>query len=372
MYTKQTNTSKYTYQEIFSYEHLLNCAYLCCKNVYWKTSVINYMLSVVSNISKTYKLLMNNKFRFGSTNEFDIYERGKKRHIKSIHIKERVVQKCICKYCLHPLFDKTLIYDNCACQKGKGLNFAINRLKGMLQKYYRRFGNQGYALIFDFSNFFNSISHKQCMKILESKIQDKQVLSVIENCLDVYSEEVVIKNGCVIDKKGLGLGSEISQCIATLIPNSIDHMIKDKYRCKYYIRYMDDGIIIHNNKDFLSNLLVEIQKEAEKLGLQLNIKKTRIVKISKQFTFLKKRISVLDNGSIIMKIDKSSITRMRRKLNKFSKKYECGKMSIKNIQDSYNSWRSFALQFNSYNTVKSMDRLFYQKFNIPFNKKGGR
>lgn len=364
-YNKEEDASFYTFDKVFSFEHLLECANLCKRNVYWKTSVINYMLSVFKNVYQTYSELINGKFKFKGTREFDITERGKTRHIKSIQIRERVVQKCLCRFCLHPLFDKTFIYDNGASLPHKGLSFSLNRLKCMLQRHYREFGNNGYVLLFDFSDYFGSISHNKCIEMISKKIEDERLLKLIRECLDVYSEKTV-NNEQGEDKVGIGLGSELSQFFALLFANPIDHLIKDKYRFKHYIRYMDDGIIIHSDKTELEFLKDEIYKKAEELGLKLNSKKTKIVKLNHQFTFLKKRISLLDNGKIIMKIDKNSITRMRRKLKKFHKLYLEGKMNFKNIKDSYNSWRSFALSFDAYKSVQSMDRLFYQLFQKPY------
>lgn len=125
------------FDEVFSFEHMYNSALLCKNNVMWKSSVQNYMRNIEYNVSESLYLLKIDRFKFKNTFEFYIYERGKLRHIKSIHIRERVVQKVLCLYCLNPLFHPKFIYDNGASTKDKGLNFAINRMK-MIKKFYRR------------------------------------------------------------------------------------------------------------------------------------------------------------------------------------------------------------------------------------------
>ena len=87
--------------------------------------------------------------------------------------------------------------------------------------------------------------------------------------------------------RGATLGSQISQDMALVIPNDVDHFIKDKMRVKHNIRYMDDGNIIHDSKHFLKNLQEAVGDRFAEIGLTLNPKKTCIVKATKGFMFLK-------------------------------------------------------------------------------------
>lgn len=345
------------FEWVFSYEHLLKSADLCKRNVNWKASVQNFMYEKDFNVSVIHNELMKNRFRVKHKHKFGLYERGKKRIIQSVHIRERVVQRCLCDYCLTPLLEPTFCYDNCASQKGKGISFAINRVQRHLQKYYRENGsNSGYVLLFDYSNYFGSINHDMIMNKLKKYVTDKRILDIIQIFINEFDE-------------GLGLGSQVSQVLSLFAASPIDHMIKDKMRFKYFIRYMDDGLIIHNNKKELENLLEKIIEMSDELGLTINKKKTHIATIN-HFRFLKKRFSLLDNGKIVIKLSADSITRMRRKLKKFENLYKSGKMSLENIKTSYQSWRGFALQYNSYNSVKRMDE-YYNILIKKITEKGG-
>ena len=345
---------------VFTYEHLLLSAYKCKNGVSWKSSVQNYMNNVHMNVSRTYDELHSGKFKYSSTYEFDTYERGKKRHIKSMHIRERVVQKCLCDYCLSPILNKSFIYDNGASLKGKGLTFTIDRLKKMLRKHYSKFGINGYVLLFDFSDYFGSISHSKAMELISKYITDTRLLSLIEQSIKIYADKTSSNN--TDDYVGIGLGSQLSQIFALLIANPIDHMIKDKLGFKHYIRYMDDGIVICEDKEKLRKLLADINAKADELGLKLNTRKTKIVKLTHGFEFLKKRTYLCENGKIIMKISRQSITRMRRKLKKFKKLLDKNLITIDNIECSYKSWRGFASQFNNYFTIINMDALYKDLF----------
>lgn len=348
---RKDNSTFDNFDTVFTYDNLLASAFVCKHSVNWKASVQNFMREVYFNVYKIYKELHRGTFRVKCTYEFDTYERGKKRHIRSVHIRERVVQRCLCDYCLLPILERTFIYDNCASLKGKGITFAVDRVVAHLQKHYRQYGTEGYVLLFDFSDFFGSINHNIIMEQVKRYITDERLLHLIYTFVKMYKGDI-----------GLGLGSQISQTLALLAVSPIDHLIKDKYKVKHYVRYMDDGLIIHNDKAFLQFLLTEIEKKAAELGLTINKDKTHIVKLSSGFTFIKKKISIAENGSINIRISRRSITRMRRKLKAMRRFHDKGLAELEDIERMYASWRGLTLRYDSYHTVQSMDRLYNSLF----------
>ena len=363
-YSEDFVSSPRFFDEVFSFEHMYNSALLCKNNVMWKASVQNYMRNLEYNVFETLYLLEIDKFKFTNTYEFYIYERGKLRHIKSIHIRERVVQKVLCLYCLNPLFHPKFIYDNGASTKNKGLTFAINRMKTMISKHYRQYGTEGYVLLFDFKNYFGSISHEIALKMINTEVKDDRLMNLIKESMEIYTTEEQV-NGI-----GIGLGSELSQFIALLFANPIDHLIKDDMRFKNYIRYMDDGWVLARTKEELQELLDCIVKMAKEYELTLNMNKTCIVPLNKGFTFLKKKVSLAENGSITINISPKSVTRERRKLKKLKVKMLEGKITMKEIEGSYISWRGFAAQFDSYKTIEKMNELYKELFGyVPIDKK---
>ena len=356
-----------TFEDVFTFENLLRAGEVCQKGVRWKTSVQSYKNNILVNTHNTQQELLTGKFKYKSKLEFDLRERGKVRHIKSMNIKERVPQKVLCDNFLLEVIPQTLIYDNGASLKGKGLDFSLNRLKMMLQKYYRKFGNKGYALVFDYKNYFGSINHRIAIEQIEKYVEDERLLDFIKQGLQIYAD----KQNESGDYVGIGLGSQLSQIFALLMANSVDHMIKDKYRYKHYIRYMDDGIILHNDKEKLKEILKLIEEQSTKLGLTLSKNKTHIVRLDKGFIFLKKKIVLNPNGSISVRLSKDSFTRERRKLKKFKKKNENGLMPLEHIEKSYKSWRGFALRYDSYKSVCKMNELYKDLFGYipPYKKK---
>ena len=335
---------------VFSYDHLYHSYKMSRRGVAWKSSVQKYITQAPLNVFKTYQQLHQGKFKSSGFYEFDLMERGKLRHIKSVTIGERVVQRCLCDYALVPMLSRSFIYDNGACMKDKGYTFASKRLTKHLHDYYRRYGNDGYVLVFDFSKFFDSISHALVKKIVREQFTDQRIIALTEHFIDAFGDV------------GLGLGSQISQILALASANRIDHYLKEKACIKYYGRYNDDGYLIHPSKAHLEKCLKAIRILCKRLDIRLNVKKTQIIKLSHGFTFLKVRYFLLSNGRVIKKLARKSIVRMRRKLKKYVPKVRAGKINHKDVYQSWQSWRAYARNFNAYHSIQSMGRLYNRLF----------
>lgn len=335
---------------VFSYAHLYRSYQMCRRGVGWKASTQKYIAQAPLNVWQTYEDLHKGKYKSQGFYEFDIFERGKHRHIRSVTINERIVQRCLCEYALVPMLERTHIYDNGACMKNKGYSFTVNRLCRHLQKHYRKYGTEGYVLLFDFSKFFDRVSHKVIKATLHREFSDEKIIKLTEHFIDAFGDV------------GLGLGSQISQVLALSSANKLDHYIKEVCGIKGYGRYMDDGYLIHHSKEYLQKCLEGIKQICEDLEITLNVKKTQIVKLSHGFTFLKIRFFLLDNGRIVRKIYRRSVTKMRHKLKAFREKVNEKKMTFSDVYQSWQSWRSYALNFDAYKTVQSMTALYHKLF----------
>ncbi len=335
---------------VFSYEHLYHSYKMCRRNVGWKASVQKYITNAPINVYQTWQRLQAGKYRTGGFCEFDLMERGKKRHIRSVTIGERIVQRCLCDYALVPVLGRTYIYDNGASMANKGYSFAIDRLCQHLRQHYRKHGTEGYVLLFDFSKFFDRVSHRVVKAVLHREFSDERIIKLTEHFIDAFGDV------------GLGLGSQISQVLALASANHLDHYIQEQCRIGSYGRYMDDGYLIHPSKEYLQKCLEGIRQICEELEITLNEKKTQIVKLSRGFTFLKVRFFLLPGGRIVRKIYHRSVTRMRRKLKAYQRFVTAGKMTMDDVYQSWQSWKAYASNFNAWHTIQSMAALYNKLF----------
>lgn len=337
------------FEDVFSFDNLYKTYKLCCNGVGWKTATQLYKINDLYNINALHKKLVEGKFKSKGFHNFTIMERGKKREIQSVCFEERIVQRCLCDNYLMPIIERSLIYDSAACIKHKGIDFALNRMNVHLRQHYLKHGNDGYVLVFDFSQYFKNIKHDVIYKVLAEKVPDGRILSFIKSIINNYDE-------------GLGLGSQVSQSCALLLPNALDHWIKTQLKIKHYARYMDDGYIIHHDKEYLKYCLAEIKRICSEFGIVLNEKKTQIIKLSRGVRFLKTKFILTKTGKIIRKPNKKNITAMRRKLKSFKRLYDEGRIEFLAIKHCFVSWTGQQLRFNSYWARRRMKRLFGSLF----------
>lgn len=339
-----------TFEAVADLDNLHKAAMQSKRGVCWKASVQRYMKDELRNIVKSRKQLLNGEDVRRGFHEFDLYERGKLRHIASVHFSERVVHKSLSQNALVPALSNSFIRNNTANTKGRGTDDALARLKRDLVRHYRKHGSDGYILLVDFSNYFGSIPHGRMKRLVSEALDDSRLVglehSFIDSCGDV----------------GLGLGSEPNQVCAVAFPDALDHFITECCGVEGYGRYMDDSYAIAPDKLTLQICLALIRDRCGQMGIEVNMKKTHIVKLSKGFTWLKKRISYGENGRIVMRPCRDSITRERRKLKKQAVLVRQGKMTMEQVERSYQSWRGSMKRLDAHKTVITMDALYHDLF----------
>ena len=100
------------FDAVFTFDNLYHSYKKCCLGVGWKASTQRYRVNAIVNVNDTLRQLKEGKFKSRGFYTFIRIERGKERNIKSVHISERVVQRCLCDYSLIPILSRSFIYDN--------------------------------------------------------------------------------------------------------------------------------------------------------------------------------------------------------------------------------------------------------------------
>ena len=339
------------YDKAISIEELTKAFYKCNKGVAWKKSVQNYEMNLFQNISELHRKLDKCEDISRGYVQFYICERGKRRKIQACHISERVVQKSIANNSLTPMLENTLIKNNCASQKGKGTHKAWEYFEEDLKKAYKKWGRDFYVVQGDFHNYFASIPHDKLIAELDKYFHDERTRLYYRSVINSFYE-----NGECI---GLGLGSQICQNFAIFYPNKLDHYMEKYGSCG---RFNDDFYVIVHTKEEAKTCLNGIYKIVEELGLEINEKKTRIVKATHVITYLKTKFDLLGNSEVIRRPNRKSITRERRKLKKLKKKLDEGIITFSDVRNSYESWKGSLKGKKCYHTLQNMDKLFNELF----------
>lgn len=350
--------TKVYYNELCDPNVLMDAAKKCMQGVMWKYSTQAYYLDRIERIRITKERLERRDRMSDGFVKFTVNERGKQREIRSIHINERVVHRALNDVVLVPTLRPTLIYDNAASLKDRGTHFALKRLKVHLWRYYREHGsNKGFILTSDLHHYFDSVDHDVVFKQYSEVFgYDPDIVNLIMDFVDAFGE------------KSLGLGSQVSQMTAVYYPNKIDHYIKEQRKIKGYERYNDDFCLIHESRDYLAECLEEIRRMYAEIGIELNEKKTKITRLSDEFKFLKAKVRMIDTGRVIMRPDHGTITRERRKLKALRRKLDEGAIVFADVQQAYNSWKGHIKHFDSYRTMRNMDKLFNELFSEEIRK----
>lgn len=356
----------------------------------WKTSVQRYEANLLRNIHALRKSLRDETYRQQPFFEFIVRERGKIRPIRSQPIVDRVMQRSLCDNALLPVLRPYLIYDNGASLRGKGITFSRNRIKTHLEKFVRRHGD-GYVLLVDFSKFFDNIPHEKLLKNIMDKFHhDRSLQRLITHILNTFQPDVSYmtdeefscanmtpfssmvhrdrtssytgEKGIRFLRKSMAIGSQISQVAGVFFPTVIDDYFKNVCSFTYYGRYMDDVYIIHQDKQKLADALNEFVRQAERLGMFVNRKKTQIVKLSHGFTYLQTRYRVVAGRVKFVGTNKTFV-RERRRLKKFRRLLDDGKLTRKMISDMYQSWRGNVIRHaNRAQNLRYTDSLYLRLF----------
>ena len=293
-----------------------------------------------TNIYDIHHRLATGTYRISGYTVFSVYE-PKMREIKCLSYEDRVVQRSLCDNVLKPCLRNRLVYDNCACQEGKGTHFGLYRVCGFMREHYNRHGAEGWILKGDIKKYFGSIDCEKLKATLFPKIRDERFKELLNHIIDSGSESGT----------GIPLGNQTSQWFALLYLDPLDRLVKEKQRIKYYSRYMDDFVLIHESKEYLKKCLAEIKELVESLGLALN-PKTQIFPIKNGVDYLGFHIYLTETGKVVRKLRRTSKKAMMRRLAEMKEQYARGEIDYKKVKQRINSWIGHAKHGHTYHLRK--------------------
>lgn len=284
--------------------------------------VLDFGYNALDNIIGIHNDLAWKTYQVGAYREFTIKD-PKERLIQYLPLRDRVVQQSLHQV-IEPIFDKGFIFDSYACRKGKGTHRAMRRLQCFLNAARQKWpGVEIYYLHCDIRKYFPHIDHEILYDEFCRKIKCRGTLSLIRAYIDSY-----------LRNPGMPIGTLLSQLSANIYMNIVDQFVKHDLCEPYYLRYMDNFIIIHHNKQHLQRVKEEIRGLLEnRLRLELNPKSTMIGNSKDGIEFVGYKVFA-DH----VRIKTQSIKRMKRRLKAMQVMYREGRASLRDVTQRIRSW----------------------------------
>lgn len=189
----------------------------------------------------------------------------KLREIFAADFRDRIVHHILVDY-LERIWEPVFIHDSYACRKGKGVHKGVLRLQQFIRKVTRNGTIPAYYIQLDIKNYFMTIDKDILFSLIAKKVKDEDALwlsrvLIYHDCTDNY---VFRGNFRVLKKipphktlfyapknKGLPIGNLNSQFFANVYLNGLDQFVKHQLRCRYYIRYCDDFVLLSPDREEL-------------------------------------------------------------------------------------------------------------------------
>ena len=334
------------YGKLCSYENLLLAFKKTRKGKTKKQYVIEFERNLEFNLKVLQFELINKTYQPKKLKLFIIRD-PKTRKICKSAFKDRIVHHAIVNL-LEPIYEKMFIYDSYASRKNKGQHKALERfnhfvrkvslngkkLKGIKDNNYVC----GYCFKADIKKYFDNVNHDILINILRKNIKDEKFIWLIQQILNNSPKQ----EGRL--EKSMPLGNYTSQFFANVYLNELDYFVKYKLRIKYYIRYVDDFVILDNNEDILEYYKEEINNFLKNiLKIELHKDKSKIIPLHGGIHFLGFR-----NFYYYRLLKKSNIRQIKRNLISWNK------LSKEEFNIRINGWNAHANHGNNYNLIKKL------------------
>lgn len=253
----------------------------------------------------------------------------------ALPFRDRVVQHALVA-AIEPVWEARFIFDSYACRVGKGTHAGADRAQALLRKVQRQHG-KAYVLKADIHHFFASIDHGILKLLLRKRIACSDTLWLLDNIVD---STVGV---------GIPIGNLTSQLFANIYLHELDRFVKQDLREQYYMRYMDDFIVVHHDKAYLQQVRSEVEQFlGDKLKLATN-SKTQVFPVAlyrgRALDFLGYKIWPTHRL-----LRKDSVRKMRRKVLLHRK----GKLGRDKLLLSAKSWLGHARHANTFILIRRL------------------
>nr|AQS34955.1 hypothetical protein [uncultured archaeon] len=361
-------TYKNLYLSLCSQENLEKAFKKARKRKTNKSCVIEFEKNLKAELANLKQELELLSYKPKPLKEFAIRD-PKTRKIHKSAFRDRVVHHALVNI-LDPIYEKIFICDSYASRINKGTINALLRFDKfkrivssngkLINEPYSNNSVKGYVLKADVKHYFEAVDHEILLKIVNKKIKDEKVIWLINQIISNFDSKT---NG-----KGMPLGNLTSQFFANVYLNELDYFVKHKLKAKYYIRYVDDFVILDNQSLILRNYKKEITNFLkDELKLELHPDKSKIIPLKKGIAFLGYRIFYH-----YKLLRKANLVNFNNHLASLLSDYESDYTTYSQIYDSLQGWLAYASHANTFNQRRSvlnsfLTNLFQKPLNITIN-----
>ena len=265
-------------------------AYLSCRKLKRKTvNALKFEKDCEQKLLTLQKELQNHTYHPGRSVCFAV-SYPKLREIFAADFRDRIVHHLLVNE-IESCFEHRFIFDSFACRKEKGCHKALCRLKKFIYQVTKNKTKNAFYLQLDIKSFFSTIDKNILYAIIEREIFQKEVLWLAKTIIfhdptrnyffkgekDLFKQIPAHKSLFnAPENKGLPIGNLTSQFFGNVYLNELDQFVKRKLKVKYYLRYVDDLVLLSENPEQLKEWRKEIDHFLkEKLKLELHPKKDK-------------------------------------------------------------------------------------------------
>ena len=334
------------WEKIISWENLYEAFLSARRGKRRRTSTLVFSEFLEENLVDIQNRLIWKEWSPGFWREFYVHE-PKKRLIQAPPFRDRVVHHALVGV-IEPMFEKKFIKDSYACRKEKGTHAAVKRVQFFMRRVSAG-SERPYVVKADISKYFPSIPRDRLLLEIEKTIKDKNVLWLCR--------KIIGAGGC-----GIPIGSLTSQLFANMYLDRLDHFAKDDCGYRHYVRYMDDWVIICENKQIAQKALWNTVCFVKDLGLEVN-HKTGIYPMSHGVDFCGYRIWP---GFILPR--KRNVSRAKKRILAVAKKLgrgEIGNSHMIAVVASFRGYMKACSGFRKTNSVIYAAREAYKNERVP-------
>lgn len=339
-------TRKNLFPQVWDFENLWFAAKKAQRGKRRLPEVYAFHADLESNLLELQRDLRAGAYTPGVYRDFYVYE-PKRRLISAAPYRDRVVHHAVYRV-MEPIFDPIFIYDSYACRVGKGTHAAADR--------YTEFCRQAdYVLKCDIEKYFDSIDHLILLGEIERYVRDEAFMRLVHLIVNSNDTREGTQPG-----KGLPIGNLTSQFFANLYLNRFDHWLKEELRLRFYIRYVDDFVILHNDKRFLHEVRAAIAEKLMELQLRLHPKKQNVFPVSEGCDFMGYRI-----WRERRRLRPESGYRAQRRLKRLAREFRTGAIRIQDVRQSIMAWIGHAKHADTWKLRESMfQKVVFQRSGV--------